>query len=319
MPRLALRSCVPLLAAAFALLALPAPPAHAQQLVTIRVAAAPVDDATPVLYAIKAGLFRREGLDVQIQPLASGAAVAAAVAGGSIDIGNASLMPLISAHARGVGFKLIAGDGLYLTQKPYALMLVKKTSPIKTVRDLQGKTVSSPALKDLIWTTQIAWMEKNGANPKNVRIVEIPNSAAVTAIEEGRIDATTVLQPRLSQALAGGKVRVLGKSFDGIAPRFLISAWFTSSQYLAAHPDVVAKFVRAVNEASAYCNTHENETAPLLSAYGKVDVKVIENSTREQFATSLDPTDIQPQIDAAVKYGVLPKGFSARDMIATVK
>jgi NitT/TauT family transport system substrate-binding protein len=307
------------LAAAFAILALPASPVASQQLVTVHVGAAPVDDATPVLYAIHAGLFKKVGLDVDINALSSGSAVAAAVAGGSMQFGNSSMPALISAHAHNVPFELVAADGIYTTQKPYALMLVRKDSPIKSARDLDGKTVSSPSLKDLIWTTQMAWIDKNGGDSKTIRAVEIPNSAVVTAIEEGRIDASTVLQPRLSQALESGKVRVLGKSFDGIGTRFLISAWFTSGSYAAAHPDVVEKFTKVVEEASAYCNTHQAETIPLLAAYGKVDPKVLEKSTREEFATTLRAADIQPQIDAAAKYGVIAKRFEAQEMMGRAK
>ena len=49
----------------------------------LRVATAGDDNAAPLLYADKAGLFKKSGLDVQITKMKSGAAIAAAVAGGS--------------------------------------------------------------------------------------------------------------------------------------------------------------------------------------------------------------------------------------------
>lgn len=290
-------------------------PVRAQNLVVVRVAVPPVDDATPVLYALHAGLFKKAGLDVQLSALPSGAAVAAAVAGGSVDIGNSSTIPLISAHARGVPFKIVAADGLYTSEAPYALMLVRADSKIHSGKDLNGKTVSSPALKDLIYIANLAWIDKNGGDLTSVHTIELPNSAVVPAIEEGRVDASTVLQPRLSQALANGKVRVLGKSFESVSPHFLISAWFGTSSYVAAHPDVATKFGRVVEEAAAYANAHRAETAALLSEFSKVDPKVLEKSTRETFATSLNPADIQVVIDAAIKYKVIDKSFGAHELL----
>ena len=48
------------------------------------------------------------GLDVDIQLLQSGSAVASAVAGGAIDIGLSSFVPLAVAHTKGIPFVIVA-------------------------------------------------------------------------------------------------------------------------------------------------------------------------------------------------------------------
>src|ERR1019366_456783 len=95
-------------------LAIVATPLAAQtQLVHVHVASSPDDDATPILYAQNAGLFRAAGLDVELTAASNGAAVAAAVAGGSVDIGKSNIVALITAHARGVPLALVAPSGVY--------------------------------------------------------------------------------------------------------------------------------------------------------------------------------------------------------------
>ena len=59
------------------------PLAAQTQPVHLRLASAPDDDATPILYAQSAGLFRAAGLDVDLTAAGSGSAVAAAGAGGA--------------------------------------------------------------------------------------------------------------------------------------------------------------------------------------------------------------------------------------------
>src|SRR5579863_7983343 len=77
---------------------------QAQEIAAVKIAAPANDTATSAIYAVKAGLFKRAGLSVEITPMASGAAVAAAVAGGAVQFGNSSLVTLIEAHAKHLPF-----------------------------------------------------------------------------------------------------------------------------------------------------------------------------------------------------------------------
>jgi len=73
---------------------------------------------------------------------------------------------------------------------------------------------------------------------------------------------------------------------------------------------------RLLRAAALYTNAHHAETVPLLAAYAHIDPEVIKRMNRLTNATSLDVTYIQPAIDAAVKYKVIDKGFSASELIA---
>src|SRR5579863_1039614 len=55
--------------------------ARAQTLTTVRVGAGLDDGLTPLLYALHVGMFKKAGLDVQLQSSSNGAVLAAAVAG----------------------------------------------------------------------------------------------------------------------------------------------------------------------------------------------------------------------------------------------
>jgi len=68
---------VPILAAFAVLLA--ASPGASQSMTTIRVATNPIESGAEVFYAKEMGFFAKAGLDAEIQPANSGAAMAAAV------------------------------------------------------------------------------------------------------------------------------------------------------------------------------------------------------------------------------------------------
>ncbi len=60
---------------------------------------------------------------------------------------------------------------------------------------------------------------------------------------------------------------------------------------------------------------HWSEMSPLLSKYTGVDPSVIAATQPDRLQSALDPALIQPLIDAAVKYKVIPSRFLARELI----
>ena len=196
-------------AAAFGFAITFAAPAGAAPPDTIRVASAGDDNAAPLLYADKAGLFRKAGLDVQISKMNSGSAVAVAIAGGALEIGKSSLTGLIAAHLRGVDFALVAPSGLYVKEHPIGALVVATDSTIQTARDFVGKTISASALNDINVVAARAWLEQQGVDPATVHFIELPESAVSAALVQHRIDASTVLNPVLAGLVNSGKARVV--------------------------------------------------------------------------------------------------------------
>jgi NitT/TauT family transport system substrate-binding protein len=284
----------------------------------IRVGSTTADDGTPMLYAQHAGIFKRMGLDVQLQVLASGGAGAPAVIGGALDTSRTSLMALISAHTRNVPLKIIAPGGLYESTKLFAAMVVPKNSPIKTVADLNGKTVGTFALRDLNSLSALAWIDRNGGNSSSVHFVEISVNASVAALQAGKLDACTLLAPTLDAAVRAGDVRVIGPVWDGIANRFLISAWYATEDYIAKNPDTVRRYIAALREGAAYCIAHPNETLPLIASFENLEASDLRGTVRSSWQTNLNIAEIQPVIDLAAKYKYIEQSFPAKDLVSPI-
>ena len=113
-------------------------------LTPVHIASTANDDVTSALYALQQDMFRKAGLDVNLTTLTSGAAISAAVAGGAVDIGRSSLLPLITARSRGIGFMLIAPSGLYLASAPVAAVVTPVASPIHTARISKARSFRAP-------------------------------------------------------------------------------------------------------------------------------------------------------------------------------
>jgi len=89
------------------------------------------------------------------------------------------------------------------------------------------------------------------------------------------------------------------------------------NDYAKAHPDIVAKFTKVLYESAAYTNKHHAETAAMMADVSKIPVETVEHMPRTDGATSLNPAQYQPVIDAAAKFKLIPRGFPAREMLAS--
>ena len=309
---------IPLLTLAAVLLvaALPGARALAQSdQPVIRVGAGPDDPSVPLVYAAQTGMFAKAGLNVKLERLAGATAVAAAVSGGSLEIGKGATLSVVTAIAKGLPFTIIGNISEYRAAKPDIAVIVLKSSPIKTPKDLVGQTLAAVSLQDQNSIATFAWLAQHGVDWHTLKYTEIPASASVAAMEQGRIAGSTVYEPVFSAALATGKVRVLGYPYDAFGKRFSDAVLFANPSWVAAHREQVAKFLDVVQEASLYVKDHESETARMSAQFGGVDPDKVANIRHTGRGVKISPADIQPIIDAAVKYDVIPKALDANALL----
>jgi NitT/TauT family transport system substrate-binding protein len=303
------------LAALGALAASAARPARAQALTTIKAGSGVADPSSSIFYAQKLGLFAKRNLDVQITQFTSGASEAAAVAGGAIALAESNCLSTAAAHLRGLPFVYIAPGAQYSSTAPTTVLVCAKDAPYKTGKDLAGKTIGVPALRDSAQLGPMAWVEKTGGDPYALHYVELPASAAPAAIIRGSIDASPVNEPFVHMGLATGKIRVLANCFDAIAPAFYQNGWFTTTTWLAANRPAATAFAEAMLEAAHWANRNQKESAAIFKEHSKVDPEIIDVMNRSVFAERFDAALMQPVIDQSAKFKLLDRAFPASEIM----
>jgi len=285
------------------------------QLIPVTVGLVPTDDITPLVYAIQTGMFKNAGLDVTIQAGSSGTAMAAAVVSGSYTFGKSSMLAIINAHLRKLPLAMIGSEAVYDAKAPYAQLMVSTDSPDKSCKDLEGKIVGTPSLNDLDSLATMACVGQAGGDPTSLKLVELPQSASIASLQGHRVEATILHEPVLAQAIAANQAKVLAPAYNAISTHFVFASFFTADSYAQAHPDIVKKFMETVYRAAAYTNTHHQATAQMMADVTKAPLDVVQKMNRTDGATSLEPKEIQPLIDAAAKYHLIPAAFPASDLL----
>jgi NitT/TauT family transport system substrate-binding protein len=289
--------------------------AGAADLLPVRVGSGVTDTYAEVSYGEQAGFLKAAGLDATLVVPANSAAIAAAVAGGSIDIGIGSLVSIAQGHAAGLPYRCIAPAALYNSAAPTTLLMVANESPLRSPHDLQGKVVGVDSLRGQPEVSMTAWLEKNGMSPQSVRYTEIPFATMGAALQSGRIDAAIVAEPALTSIRA--TARVFADPYAAIGATWYINCWFSTTSWIAQNPDTVRAFRTAVAHTAAWANDHQDATLSVLEQIARVTPDVGTKMTRGRFSDQpLDPALMQPLLDAAYKAGLLKSTVAARDVMA---
>lgn len=280
---------------------------------TVVVATSPNDSGAEVYYALDKGFFKEAGLDVELRSISNAALIHAGLLAGSVDIGSVSVPAAAIGHEKGLPYVLIAPGAIYSSKATTSALVVAKNSPIATAADLTGKTVGVRDLQNPGTVACDAWVDQNGGNSKSLKFVEVPDFEAEAAVVQGRIDAASIADPFLHDALQRGGVRVLASTYNAIANEFMIGAWFTTQSYAKSHPEIVRKFNAVIIKTAKWANSHQAESAQILAKYAKV--VIAPGMSRVTYAERLDPAQVQPFINAGAKYGMLKAPFPARELL----
>lgn len=281
---------------------------------TLRIGSTPNDSYAEPFYAEDRGFFARDGLNVDVQAFATGAAVTQALAGGAIDVGITNPISLANAVEHGLAFQFFAAAATY---NPAEIALcVLADGPIHSARDLNGKTVGTTAIKDSNSLHIVAWMDQNGGDSSTIQLVELPFSAMAAALRRGTVAAAPIAEPALSAAMKEGGLRILSHPMDVYGQHFMVGGYFARVEYIAANVPLLRRLRATIYSTAVWANSHPDESAAILAKYSKMDPAVVRTMNRAPYGTALTPGMLQPYLDFGYKYKYIGKQLYATDLIA---
>lgn len=288
--------------------------AQAQPL-SLRIAMTPNENYASGYFAQDMGFFTRAGLNVAVTTMGNGAAIAAGIVGGSIDLGTATPIAVATGYLHGVPLVIVAAGALSSASVRALMVCVSKASGIKTAKELEGKTVAVNALKSGSELGLDAWLDKNGADIAKVKVIETSFPDMGPALERGTIAAAVISEPALTAALKADNIEMIGNPDQAIAPVWINSCWFSTRDFVQTNPEAIRRFTRAIYDTQRWANSHQYDSAAILAKYSKMDVDTIRSMPRAPWADQLRLSDIQPALDTAAKYGMLARPVTAADLV----
>jgi NitT/TauT family transport system substrate-binding protein len=234
--------------------------------------------------------------------------------GGQVFYAQLTIPGIALARQNGVPIVIIAPTSIYSSAAPTSGIIVLKNSPVRKASDLDGKVVATRDISNMSYYGAKAWIDKNGGDSKSIKWIEISDTQTVPAMLAGRVDAASVSEPALDDAIHGPDARMLAPVYDAIGDKFLIAAYFTTEEYARAHPDAVRTFAKVIVAAGVWANRNRALSAKILEKYA--GVAVAPGTTRVTYAELMRVADVQPVLDMLQQYGVLKSPIHAADLFA---
>jgi NitT/TauT family transport system substrate-binding protein len=114
----------------------------------------------PVYVAQEQGLFKAQGVDIEVTYVGNVANTVQQLVAGAFDIANSTFDSGIRAIAKGGSAVMIGG---MTTKYPYSVMA---PAAVQKVGDLKGKKIILPFPKDLLTIVWNRWVAEQGMQPK---------------------------------------------------------------------------------------------------------------------------------------------------------
>jgi NitT/TauT family transport system substrate-binding protein len=212
--------------------------------------------------ALKRGMFRDEGLDVELIRMNANVSVMA-LSTGDIDY-TMVFASVVRGALRGLPMKVVAS---FMDSSTHLLIARPE---YKTIRDLKGKTL---AVSNYGATSDVAarmMMKQGGVDPeKELKIIQLgAERGRYAALREGIVDVAVLSPPTDTDAQRQG-YRILSRFHEHFKLPF--TGVGTNLRKLKEKPDEVKRMVRAMLRANRFVRSNREGTIQTMMEWIKVD------------------------------------------------
>lgn len=195
----------------------------------------------------------------------------------SVDFGSTAGLAAVLSKANGNPIKSV-----YVFSRPeWTALLVPKDSPIQSVKDLKGKKVAATKGTDP-FLFLLRSLQQEGLSKSDVEILALQHADGRAALEQGRVDAWSGLDPLMagSEVQAGSRLLYRNVAFNTYG--FLN----TTERFATQYPDYVKRVIAAYEKARQWIVANPDDTAKLISEEAKLPIEVAKlQLSRNDFST----------------------------------
>jgi ABC-type nitrate/sulfonate/bicarbonate transport system substrate-binding protein len=224
----------------------PVPSARADDLLKVAVAQRGQWDTAITELAERSGIFKKRGIAVEVLYTQGGPEAHQAVISGSMDIAcGGGIESAIGGFSKGAPVRII---GSAMIGSPDTYWFVVANSPIKSLADASGKTISYSQNGSSSHTALLALLDQYKVDARPVSTGGHP--ATLTMTMTGQIDIGRGAAPFGLDLVDEGKIRVIARGSE-IKARSdqTVRICMANAQVLAKRGDAVARFMQGYRDA----------------------------------------------------------------------
>lgn len=281
--------------------------AHAETKIRVGKAISEAFSFVPLDVGIETGIFKKHGLEIEEYDFAGSAKLQQGLASGSIDVGLGS-GPELAFIAKGVPAIGVAA----LADAPSLLTLdVAKDSPIKSVADLKGKTVSVSTVGSLTEWMVHELSRQQGWGPNGIKTLPIGTDVSqISALKTHQVDAVVIDVAAAYRLEEAGATRILFR-FGDLVKDFHIHVIYANRAFAERDPEALRAFLAGWFETIAFMKQNKAKTVEISSRVMGVS-PAIAGKVYDELMPAFNPTGrfnpkaLQVLAKSYVEMGILP-------------
>lgn len=216
--------------------------------------------------------FAAHGTTVEWVEFQSGPPMTEAIASNKLDIAGLGNMPVITAQAANIPFKIISQT---LEGKKNVGVIVQSSSGITSLEELKGKKVAvgkGTNAYDFILRS----FDKLDINQDEVELINLNPDEAQAAFDSGGVDAWAIWEPYLTINTLSEKGTIIadGESVGFLSPSYTIAR----SKFTEDHPELVVTYLKTLNELLAWETANEEDAVERYAKERNLPVALIEQT-----------------------------------------
>jgi NitT/TauT family transport system substrate-binding protein len=237
----------------------------------VTVAHVPLINFATLYVALERGYLRDQGVDVELQRVASGTEALAFLAQDRLDVGAIGLAAAIfNAFNRRLDLRIVASTSSW-GQRHGTRILARvdlyDSGEVRSVRDLKGRRVAiAGGAGSAGHYLFLLGARRGGIGPRDFELVSLANPDHGPALRAGRVDAALTGSPFASAALAQSMARPLLENF---APGTATTVFAYSGGFMKARPETATRFMIALLQAARAMQGQKYFDPENIAAYKK--------------------------------------------------
>lgn len=281
---------------------------------TIDVGIMPILDAAPYFVAEQQGLFDRHGLRVRTTLIAGGEQGIPELGAGKLDVAFSNYVTVVKKAVARTPTRVVAAGAAGMPGT-FGVVVLPDT-PAYNPPDLAGTRIGVNTLDNIATLLVHSAAQTGGLDPNQYELVPIPFPKMTGALQDGTVDAAFLPAPLLTQAQLKLGTRTVLEPITGGTRGLPIDGYVTDPGFADHHPNTVAAFRHAIEDATARIPHHHVSLAKKLAPMLHTTTRAFVLSAFPKFADSLSAARLQRVPDLMASQGLVTNGFRMKRLIA---
>ncbi|SEG55169.1 NitT/TauT family transport system substrate-binding protein [Nonomuraea solani] len=281
----------------------------------LKIATLPAIDSAALYVAIDQKLFEQEGLEVTPQVVQNAPEAIPMLLNGEIDAMFGNYVSMFAAHDKGSLKLRILAEGSRAAPDSLSVMALPN-SPIKTAKDLEGKTINVNVLHNFQELALTQVLKANNVDPATIKYVQVTFQNIMPSWKGGQIDAAYLGEPMVTAATASMGARKILDPASGPAAEFPISGYVSTQDWYDKNPKVSAAFQRAIHNAAKLMETNREAVAKVLPNFTQIDAATAATVTFPYFSSNDNPVRLQRVADWMLEAKWLTKAIDVKALMS---